>query len=112
MSVRAGAAVGLLFLSALGSHALLWSDLPWRAAPEDDETGRAERRLTGLRDQLPARGAVGYRTEPPVADPEAARNRWHRAQYVLAPVVVEPGDQLPEVVDAESGARVRRTGGP
>ena len=77
-----------------------------------DAAGRAERRLAGLRERLPARGTVGYRSEPPLADREAATWRRHLAQYVLAPVVIEPGDELPQVIDAESGARVRGAEGP
>jgi hypothetical protein len=106
----AGAAVFVLF--AVGSHALLLRDLPWRAVPGDDEASRAERRLAPLRAELPARGSVGYRAEPPIADAKAAAKRYYLAEYVLCPVVVEQGDRLPLVIDADDGARVSTAEAP
>jgi hypothetical protein len=112
MTLRAAAGAALFVLFALGSHALLLRGLPWRAVPGDDEASRAERRLAPLRAELPARGTVGYRAEPPIDDAVAAARRYYLAEYVLCPVVVERGDRLPLVIDADNGARVNPSEAP
>ena len=66
-------------------------------SPAEDEISRYERRMLGLRDALPARGIVGYVTDPPLQDTSIAgaaadlHDRFKAyilAQYVLAPRVV------------------------
>jgi hypothetical protein len=109
MTLRALAAAALFALLALGSHAQLLGSLAWyaRTSPGTDTVSLAEQRLAPLRDELPARGTVGYRCEPVPAPSPEADARYYLAQYVLCPVVVERRERAPlVVVDADSGARV------
>jgi hypothetical protein len=54
---------------------------------------------------------VGYRCESRVTG-EAAEGRYYLTQYALCPLVVERGDRLPQVIDADDGARVKPSEGP
>jgi hypothetical protein len=112
MTLRALAGAALLAVFALWWHAEFLRDLPWRAVPGADEVSRAERRLGAIRGELPARGTVGYRAESPSADPEIAEVRYHQAQYVLSPLIVEHSSRVPLVIDGDNAASVSHSEGP
>jgi hypothetical protein len=112
MTRRALAGAALFVVFALGSQAQLLHGLSRHAVPGADPPSRAERRLSPLRGELPARGTVGYRAEPVPADPTLAVERYFMAHYVLCPVVLQRRDQAPLVIDTDAGARVETSEAP
>jgi hypothetical protein len=87
----------LLLYSAVTSLARVRAIYHSFRSPAEDEISRYERRMLELRDALPARGIVGYVTDPPLEDTSSARvaadlhdhfKAYILAQYVLAPRVV------------------------
>ena len=78
------------------------------AFPTRDSVSDYERRFDGLKARLPRRGVVGYleEVEPTVEivpkrvdlPTVAATDRFHLAQYALAPVILVPGHDADLVV--------------
>lgn len=113
MRWRPAAAVVLMFLFALGSHAFLMSArLPWReAATRENDADTYARRMEAIRAELPARGEVGYRAVPVDPDKTEAARHFYLTQYSLAPLRLDySGATVPAVIDGESDASVSREG--
>jgi hypothetical protein len=111
MRWRAAAAVVLLFLFALGSHAFLLSaKLPWREAMTgENDADTYARRMEAVRAELPARGEVGYRPVPKSPDKTEAARHFYLTQYSLVPLRLDySGETVPTVIDGESAASVGR----
>lgn len=86
--VRLGVAL-LLAYAGLTVAPLVGSQLELRAAPDPEAAWRAQ--LPRLRQQLPQRGRVGFVGEPsPDLAKPATTARFFRAQYELAPLVLDP----------------------
>jgi hypothetical protein len=100
-------AIGLMLLSsALTTLPRIRQAVGGLRPPAEDEITGYERRFLELRSALPARGIVGYVTDPPVQDSSPARvaldahdrfKRYLLAQYALAPLVLVESTR-PELV--------------
>jgi hypothetical protein len=86
--VKAGIVIVLL-MAALAMGTLLgYRATSQRTAGERDVVILDEERFKGLRQLVPARGAVGYLSD--ISDPQDSFRAYSRLQYFLAPVVVDP----------------------
>jgi hypothetical protein len=111
MKWRVAAAVVLLFLFVLGSHAFLLSArVPWQEAMTGENDADAyARRMEAVRAELPARGEVGYRAVPVNPDKTEAARHFYLTQYSLVPLRLDySGETVPAVIDGESDASVSR----
>jgi hypothetical protein len=93
-------AAGAVFLSA---RLLEYSITQRRASPGMDEVSRHEARLAPVRASLPAHGIVGY-----LSDQRDRARALFLAQYVLAPVVLDPSAERDTVVGDFADPRAGR----
>ncbi len=92
------ALVAAVSLLSIGRLFFQMADL-YPSTPTPDGVTDFDQRFAGVKDMLPAKGVIGYMTDPGASATDTnAQAEYYLAQYSLAPILVVNSDQQRYVV--------------